>query len=148
MWYTSIHENIHIGNKQQESGKCYFIKEPPVCLLIKMKILDTEIPLKNNLINSIKTHQFLWWLLIVSEILDSYSTIAFMNKDGIALEANLLIQWLALNFGIVKGVIAGKTLQFFTALCFSALSFKYSRGILILFISLNLLATIHNFSYL
>ncbi len=112
-----------------------------------MKILDTEIALKSNLLNSLTNYKVFWWLLILSEIIDGFTTVAFMNKDGVALEANLLIQWLARNFGIVKGVILGKSLQLLAAIGFSALSFKHSRAILILLISLNILASIHNLSY-
>jgi len=112
-----------------------------------MKILEQEIPLQKNLINSFKTNRIFWLLLILSEILDFLSTVAFMNQDGIEFEANAVIQWLALHFGIKTGVFFGKSLQFFAASCFSALSLKYSRAVLILFIALNLLATLHNFTY-
>jgi len=67
-----------------------------------------------------------------------------MTVDGIDHEANIIIRWLALMIGIVPGVIIGKCLQLVSAIGFTALSLKYSRAMLILMISLNLLAAYHN----
>ncbi|HHL31344.1 MAG TPA: hypothetical protein ENJ41_02075 [Oceanospirillales bacterium] len=113
-----------------------------------MMILDQQIPLRGNLKASFKRYAVLWWLLVFSQLLDSYSTVLFMQLDGISHEANFIIRWLANNLGLVTGVVLGKSFQFVVAVVFSALSLKYSRAILILLTGLNGLAAIHNFSYL
>ncbi len=109
-----------------------------------MKILDEEIPLFENLKKACLHFWFFWLLLILTQIMDSVSTIMFMFEEGIKREANPVIRWLAENMGIIQGVLLGKSLQFIVALCFSALSYKLSRAVLLLLISLNLLATYHN----
>jgi uncharacterized membrane protein len=113
-----------------------------------MKILDQQVPLRDNLKTSFKRYAVLWLLLILSQLLDSYSTVLFMRLDGISHEANFIIRWLATNLGMVAGVVLGKSFQLVVAVVFSALSLKYSRAILILLIGLNGLAAIHNFSYI
>ena len=109
-----------------------------------MKILDEDIPLLDNLKKSVQFYWLLWLILLVSIVLDTVTTVIFMQGDGISFEANLLIRWLALTFGIIPGVIFGKALQLVAALGFSALSLKYSRAILMLLTALNILAVYHN----
>ena len=109
-----------------------------------MQILGSEVPLIENIKQSIVRYWVLWVLLLLTIVLDCLTTIRFMFLGGIELEANLVVRWLAERLGVVQGVIVGKTLQFVSAIGFSALSFTYSRAILILLISLNLLAAFHN----
>ncbi len=109
-----------------------------------MKILDQEILLKKNVLDSFKIYKVFWLLLLLSELFDAISTIAFMHDVGIDYEANEVILWLSKQLGVVSGVFFGKFLQFIAAMSFSALSLKYSRAILLLFITLNVLATLHN----
>jgi len=113
-----------------------------------MIILDEEVLLKKNLIQSYKLYKMFWLILLITIILDSLTTMLFMQKDGIHFEANFLIRWLALHMGIAPGVIVGKFLQLVAAIGFSALSLKYSRAILLLLALLNLLAIYHNLEYL
>ena len=112
-----------------------------------MKILDEDIALLDNLKKSFQLYWLLWVILLVTIALDSVTTVMFMQVDGIGFEANLLIRWLALTFGIIPGVVFGKALQFVAALGFSALSLKYSRAILMLLLFLNMLAAYHNLSF-
>ncbi len=109
-----------------------------------MRILDSEVPLIENIKQSLVRYWVLWLLLLLTIVLDCLTTIRFMFLGGIELEANLVVRWLAERLGLVQGVIVGKTLQLVAAIGFSALSFTYSRAILILLISLNLLAVYHN----
>jgi len=109
-----------------------------------MKVLDEEIDLIENLKSSFIKYQLLWLFLLITIVLDSLTTINFMQNQSINHEANLIIRWLATIFGIIPGVIFGKLLQLISALVFSALSLKYSRAILMLLLSLNLLAVYNN----
>lgn len=111
-----------------------------------MKILDEEIPLLKNLKKSLSVYRWYWILFICTIVFDIISTFHFMAEEGIEREANLLIRFLASYLGIFLGVILGKFLQLITALAFSSLSFTYSRAILMVLISLNMLAGLHNFS--
>lgn len=111
-----------------------------------MKILDSEVKLLENVKLSLFSHKIFWLLFLISVILDVLSTYYFMHIDGIEHEANILIRSLAYTLGILQGVIVGKSLQIVTALIFCSLSFKLSRAILLLFITLNLLASFHNLS--
>lgn len=113
-----------------------------------MKILDKEIPLLENLKQSYYSYWYLWLILIISIMLDSLSTVLFMQDEGIVREANVLIYFLAETFGIIVGVIIGKSLQLIAAIGFAALSYKYSPLVLVLLSCLNLLAFYHNLGVL
>lgn len=109
-----------------------------------MRILDQDVPLKANLLNSLKKHWFLWTILVVTAFFDFVTTYMFMTRYGIAVERNMVVRWLAFNLGIIPGVLIGKSLQIFAAAAFCALSFKYSRAILLLIVGVNLLAILFN----
>lgn len=83
-------------------------------------------------------------MLVITALLDFASTLLFMSQYGIRVEKNMVVRWLALALGIVPGVLLGKSLQLFAAAGFSALSFKYSRAILLLIVLINLLAVMGN----
>lgn len=109
-----------------------------------MRILDHEIPMKENLQGSLRQYRYIWMALIVTVILDFVTTIMFMRNDGIQYEANLLVRWLAITLGIIPGVFIGKSLQIFAAVMFSALSIKLARATLLLILLLNIMAIIVN----
>jgi hypothetical protein len=109
-----------------------------------MLILGEDVPLKANLLNSLRKHWFLWSVLVVTAFFDFVTTFMFMTRYGIAVERNMVVRWLAFTLGIVPGVLIGKSLQIFAAAAFSALSFKYSRAILLLIVGVNLLAILFN----
>jgi hypothetical protein len=109
-----------------------------------MKLLDEEIPLKENLLASILNYWILWLFLIISGALDFFSTLHFIHIEGVDKEANLVIRILVYSLGVNPGVALGKLLQLFSAMAFSALSLKYSRAILMVMIGLNVLAVIQN----
>ena len=67
-----------------------------------------------------------------------------MSRYGIRIEMNLVVRWLATTVGIIPGVFIGKSLQLVAATAFSALSFRYSRAILLLIVLLNLFAIMAN----
>ena len=109
-----------------------------------MLILGEDIPLKANLLYSLRKHWFLWSVLVVTAFFDFVTTFMFMTRYGIAVERNMVVRWLAFALGIIPGVLIGKSLQIFAAAAFSALSFKYSRAILLLIVGVNLLAILFN----
>ncbi|UCH47761.1 MAG: hypothetical protein JSU95_17175 [Betaproteobacteria bacterium] len=109
-----------------------------------MHILDQDIPLKANLLKSLKKHWILWSVLVVTAVFDFVTTYMFMTNIGISVERNVVVRWLAFNLGVIPGVLVGKSLQVFAAAAFSALSLKYSRAILLLIVGVNLLAILFN----
>ena len=109
-----------------------------------MRILDSDINLKQNLKESFHTHIVLWVILFVTVGFDFITTLSFMYDVGIYREKNYIIRWLASSLGIIPGVFIGKLLQIGAAIGLSALSLKYSRAILLLIILLNLLAVFIN----
>lgn len=109
-----------------------------------MLILGEQIPLKDNLLKSLRVHRLIWTILLITAFFDFASTLFFMSQDGIRVEKNMVVRWLATTLGIVPGVFIGKCLQLFAVAGFSALSFKYSRAILLLIVLVNLLAIMAN----
>ena len=105
-----------------------------------MLILGEQVDLKENLLRSLRAHRLLWTLLLVTIAFDFATTVFFMTERGIHFEQNLVVRWLARNFGIVPGVLIGKGLQLVAAIGLSALSFKLSRAVLLLIVLLNFFA--------
>ncbi len=109
-----------------------------------MKILGEDIPLKNNLVRSLRTHRLMWLILAVTAFFDFASTVFFMTGIGINVERNTLVRGLATTLGIVPGVALAKLLQLGAAAGFAALSFRYARAILMLLVLINTLAVFAN----
>jgi len=110
-----------------------------------MHILGEDIPLRNNLLTSLRKHWILWCVLLLTAMLDFATTLNFMTEYGIRVERNAVVRWLALSLGMIPGVLIGKSLQIIAAAGFSALSLKYSRAILLLIVGVNFLAILANF---
>jgi len=109
-----------------------------------VKILGEEVSLLENIGYSLRTHWFLWLLLLITASFDLLTTLNFMWRDGIEIEKNFVVKNLALTLGILPGVALGKSMQVFAALAFSALSKKLTRAILLLIVLLNFWAIIVN----
>ncbi|MEW6998837.1 hypothetical protein AADZ86_14215 [Colwelliaceae bacterium BS250] len=114
---------------------------------LSMTILDQNVPLMPNMFFALQRHRTLWLLLILSALFDFITTINFMINDSIALEANLIIRYLAYQLGIFPGVFIGKLLQLFAGLCFCALTRHHSGLVLLLLILLNCVAIFINTAF-
>ena len=112
-----------------------------------MTILDRQVSLQQNLFYALQKYRICWFILLLTATLDYVTTLQFMLNDSIALEANLVIRYLAYEFGIFGGVMVGKTLQIFSAMAFCALSRELSRAVLLLIILLNCVAIFINTAY-
>lgn len=112
-----------------------------------MTILDQQVALKSNLLFAIHQYRILWFLLVLTAAVDYITTINFMTNGSIALEGNLLVRQLAYWFGIYPGVMLGKSLQICAAMAFCALTREYAKGILMVIIALNCVASYFNFIY-
>lgn len=109
-----------------------------------MHILDEKVGLKANLKFSFQQHRWLWFLLLLTVVLDYFSTLNFMFSDGVHTEANNVVRWLVEQFGVYTGVLLGKSLQVVAAIGFVCLSKKLARAVLLLLVLLNAVAVIHN----
>ena len=87
-----------------------------------MKILDTEINLKENLKFSIKRYRIWWVILLVTMIFDYLTTINFVSKIGVEAEANHVVSWLITHLGLYIGLLIGKLLQLFSVVMFVCLN--------------------------
>jgi len=109
-----------------------------------MIILGTEVTFWENIKKSLSSYRVLWGVLIVTVLLDYFTTIMFMTHDGIHTEGNKIIRYLAYEFGIFFGVAIGKSLQLVAALCFSGLSISLARATLLLLLLINIVAIVKN----
>jgi len=109
-----------------------------------MRILGADVPLKQNLVTSLRRHWLLWSVLLATAVLDFATTLGFMSEYGIRVERNMVVRWLAVNLGMIPGVMIGKSLQVVAAAGFSALSLTYARAILVLIVGINALAILGN----
>ncbi len=110
-------------------------------------ILNQNVALTRNLFFSLQRYRLLWFILLLTIVLDYVSTLNFMINGSIALEANKIIRFLAYEFGIFQGVMIGKALQIVSAIGFCALSRELSRAVLFLIIGLNCFAVFVNIFY-
>ena len=109
-----------------------------------MKILDTEINLKENLLFSFKRYRIWWIILLVTMIFDYLTTINFVSKIGVEAEANQVFGWLIKNLGLYFGLLIGKLLQLFSVLMFVCLNQRLGNLFLLITILLNCWAVVIN----
>ena len=109
-----------------------------------MLILESEIPLKENIKQSFRRYWYLWIILLATAFFDFITTILFMRQDGIHTEGNPVIRYLAYTIGMIPGVFIGKLLQIISAIGFSALAPSLARATLLLILLLNVVAIIGN----
>lgn len=109
-----------------------------------MRILDEDIHIGANIKASFRLYWYLWLALFLTALLDFGTTLLFMYEDGIQQEGNYIVRLLAYTFGIIPGVLLGKSLQIIAAIGFSALSLRMSRPVLLIILLINFLAVIIN----
>ena len=110
----------------------------------EVKILGEYINPRKNLVASFSAFRLLWLLLLASALMDFLSTVHFMGTKCICLEANVLVRFLAYQYGIVPGVLLGKLLQLISAGGLSSLSSRLSPLILLSLTAANLIAVAVN----
>ncbi|WP_152593852.1 hypothetical protein [Thalassotalea sp. ND16A] len=111
-----------------------------------MIILDQQVYLKYNFFYALQTHHSYWYLLLLSAVIDYVTTLQFMIHGSIAMEANMVVRFLAYEVGIFSGVMVGKSLQIFAVMAFCSLSKELSRPVLLLMILINCIAIYLNTS--
>lgn len=89
-------------------------------------------------------HTALFWLFLATVVADFASTISFMALYGPAMEANLIVRFLAEELGILWGPFAGKFLQILAVWGFSMLALRMAPFVLSALIGLNLIAVLMN----
>lgn len=109
-----------------------------------MRILDEDIHIRANIKASFRLYWYLWLALFLTALLDFGTTLLFMYENGIQQEGNYIVRLLAYTFGIIPGVLLGKSLQIIAAIGFSALSLRMSRPVLLIILLINFLAVIIN----
>ena len=112
-----------------------------------MTILDQQVDIQTNAFFALQRHRTLWFLLLLTATIDYVTTLNFMINGSISLEANLVVRYLAYEFGIFVGVAIGKSLQVFAAIAFCSLSKELSRAVLLLIVLLNVVAIFINTIY-
>jgi len=109
-----------------------------------MKILGSEINLKQNLLFSLKRYRVWWAILIVTIVFDYLTTLYFVSKLGSDAEANKVVAWLIGNLGLHVGVLIGKLLQLVSVILIVSLSRKVGNLFLLIIIVLNCWAVVMN----
>ena len=109
-----------------------------------MKILDQEIPLKENLVFSLNRYRAWWIVLLATMVFDFFTTLYFAEKYGIAAEGNSLVSWLIGIFGLPVGVFIAKLLQLFAVTVFASLHQKLGNVFLLIVVLFNFWAVVVN----
>ena len=89
-----------------------------------MKILGSDINLRENLLFSLKRYRVWWAILIVTIIFDYLTTLYFVSKLSSDAEGNNVVAWLIDNLGLHFGVLIGKLLQLVSVILIVSLSKK------------------------
>ena len=109
-----------------------------------MKILGSEVNLKENLLYSLNRYRVLWLILLVTMIFDYVTTVFFVSRLGVRAEANILMDWLIRNIGLSVGVLIGKTLQLLPVVFFVCLNKRFGNLFLLAIILINIWAVFIN----
>lgn len=109
-----------------------------------MKILGSEINIKENLLFSINKYPMWWLILLVTIIFDYLTTLYFVSKLGSDAEANKVIGWLISIFGLYFGVFIGKLMQLLSVTLFVCLSQRLGNLFLLMVILVNCWAVVIN----
>lgn len=109
-----------------------------------MKILDSEINLKENLDFSLHRYRIWWVILLITIIFDYLTTLNFVSKLGVEAEANQVVGWLIKNLGLLSGLFIGKLLQLASVIIFVCLHQRLGNLFLLFTILLNCWAVVMN----
>lgn len=109
-----------------------------------MRILDQEIPLKENLAYSLNRYRAWWIILLVTMTFDFFTTLYFVEKYGIAAEGNALVSWLIGILGLPVGVFIAKLLQLSSVTVFASLHRKLGNVFLLIVVLFNFWAVVVN----
>lgn len=109
-----------------------------------MKILGSDVNLKENLLYSLNRYRVLWLVLLVTMIFDYVTTVFFVSELGVRAEANMLMERLIRNFGLSVGVLIGKSLQLLPVVFFVSLDKRFGNLFLLAIILINIWAVFIN----
>ncbi len=109
-----------------------------------MKLLDTEIRVKENLMFSLTRFRLWWALFLATVVFDYLTTINFVSVDGIEMEANRVVRALMSAMGVYLGLLFAKCLQVIAVLAFASLHKRAGNIFLFFVIFLNVWAVIIN----
>lgn len=109
-----------------------------------MKILGSEIRLKENILFSLSRYSIWWIILLVTMVFDYLTTLYFVDKLGHEAEANQVVAWLIVNMGLYIGVFIGKLFQLVSVVIFVCLSQRFGNIFLLVIIVLNCWAVVMN----
>ena len=109
-----------------------------------MRILDTEIKFRENLIFSVNRYTVWWVILIITMVFDYLSTTVFVSKYGTQAEANITTRLMMENVNPHIGNLIGKVLQLLSVICLAGLSRKVGNFFLLFIILLNCWAIVMN----
>jgi hypothetical protein len=109
-----------------------------------MKILGENVPIRVNLVFSLRRYWYWWLILLVTIVLDYFSTTAFVSNYGVKAEANLVTRLMMENWGPNIGNLAGKVLQLLSVACVICLSRRIGNFFLLFVIIINCWAIIVN----
>lgn len=109
-----------------------------------MKILDDEVPLRENLDYSLRRYTVWWVLLVATILLDVLSTVGFVSALGLHKEANALARWLMGSMGLLPGLLVAKLLQIFAVTAIVSLNHRVGNIFLMAVTLLNAWAVVVN----
>ena len=109
-----------------------------------MRILDQEIQLRENLRFSLTRYRAWWIVLLVTVVLDFFTTLNFIDKYGVAVEGNSVVSWLIQNLGLAGGVLIAKLLQLVSVTVFVSLHQKLGNVFLLVVVLFNVWAVVVN----
>ena len=109
-----------------------------------MKILGSEVNPKENLLYSLNRYYVLWLIFLVTIIFDYVTTVYFISRLGTRAEANYVMDWLIGHFGLMTGLLIGKSLQLLPVVFFVSLNKRFGNLFLLAVILINIWAIFIN----
>lgn len=109
-----------------------------------MKILDSEIDLAANKSLLFRQHRVLFVLLVVTAIMDAFSTRFFMQRIGLHVESNIVVRLLSFSYGTLAGPYLGKFYQVCAVWIISVCTPRLTRFVCVMVILMNCYAFVVN----
>ena len=109
-----------------------------------MKILDSEVDLRANKGLLFRQHRVLFVLLIITAIMDAYSTQLFMQRIGPHVETNIVVRLLSFSYGTLAGPYLGKFYQICAVWIISVFTPRLTRFVCVMVILMNCYAFVVN----
>jgi hypothetical protein len=109
-----------------------------------MRILDSEVDIDASKTLLFKEYRPYFLLVVLTALMDAFSTMVFMERIGPHIEMNFVVRVLSFHYGTSFGPLLGKLYQIFAVWVMSVITPRLTRFICVMVILFNCYAFVVN----